>query len=294
MRYTIGIDIGATQLRGAIVSKDAEIVFSTSVKTIRGNLQALLDQVIELITILLDKKYPIEGIGIGIPGPVKPGTGFVYLLQNIGGANFDIKSPLEEKFHLPVYVNNDANLAAYGEAMVGAGRGYRVVQYITLSTGIGGGLVIDGKIYTGQHGFAQEIGNMIIDRGQPRPNPTMNEGSFESWCSGSSLVRMATAADHQLKDAGDVFKSPEYASIITVWLDHLGMAIANLVNLYEPDIIILGGGLMKSAPLFFERILPEVLKYTFAGIHNNLLIKPASLGQFSGLVGAGVFAFNKQ
>jgi glucokinase len=294
MRYTIGIDIGATQLRGAIVSKDAEIVFSTSVKTIRGNLKALLDQVIELIGVLLSKNYGVEGIGIGIPGPVEPGTGYVHVLQNIGGDHFDIKTPLEEKFHLPVYVNNDANLAAYGEAMVGAGRGYRVVQYITLSTGIGGGLVIEGKLYTGQHGFAQEIGNMIIDHGQPRPNPTMNEGSFESWCSGSSLVRMATDEGLQVQDAGDVLKSPECTSIITTWLDHLGMAIANLVNLYEPDVIILGGGIMKSASLFFERILPEVLKYTFSGIHNNLLIKPASLGQFSGLVGAGIFAFNKQ
>ncbi len=294
MKYAIGLDIGATHLRGAIVSESADIVCSSSVPTIRGNLPALLDQVFAMVTDLLSKGHPIEGIGVGIPGPVKPWTGFVYVLQNIGGTDFDMKTPLEERFHLPVYVDNDANVAAFGEAMVGAGQGYHAVQYITLSTGIGGGLVIDGKIYTGQHGFAQEIGNMIIDSGQPRPNPSMNEGSFESWCSGTSLVRMARAAGHQVKDAGDVFNDHECAPIVEVWLNHLGMAIGNLINTIEPDIIILGGGLMKSSASFFHRILPEVLKYTLSVFHKYLLIKPALLGQDSGLIGAGFIVFSKQ
>ncbi|MFA5235596.1 MAG: ROK family protein [Bacilli bacterium] len=294
MKYTIGLDIGATQLRGAIISEAAEVLFPTSTKTIRGNPEALLDQVIDLVSTLLGKNYPIEGIGIGIPGPVKPGTGFVYVLQNIGISDFDIKTPLKERFKLPVFVDNDANVAAYGEAMAGAGKGYQVVQYITLSTGIGGGLVIDGKIYTGQHGFAQEIGNMIIDSGQPRPNPSMNEGSFESWCSGSSLVRMARESGFQASNAGDVFSNHECAPIVDVWLNHLGMAIANLININEPDIIILGGGLMKSSTQFFHRILPEVLKHTLSGLQKYLLIKSALLGQNSGLVGAGIIAFRKQ
>ncbi len=291
MKFVIGIDIGASNIRIGIVDEIATIRFQRQIPTIRDDFDGFMTQVEQLIDIALQQDYDIIGIGIGIPGPVKPQTGYIHVLPNIGIGDFDIKTILETRYPLPVYVTNDANAAAYGEALLGEGKDERVVQYITLSTGIGGGLIIDKKIYTGTHGFAQEIGNMIIDPSAPQPNKSMNKGSFESWCSGKSLVAMAQNIGLYPKHAGEVFTNPDCQTIIIDWITHLSMALANMITLYEPNVFILGGGVMRSSDYFYDRILPEVKKYTFPGIHDQLKIAKAHFGQDSGIIGASMLAF---
>ncbi len=290
MKYAIGIDIGATNTRIAIVDDQGTVVWKKTVPTVKNDLNGLVTQNSNLINEALEIDKEIIEIGIGIPGPVTPKIGFVHVLPNIGMGNFDIAKILHRRFNLPITVMNDANAAAYGEAICGAGKGYRVVQYITLSTGIGGGLVIGGKVYTGKHGFAQEIGNMIIDPSIDKPNTSMNKGSFESWCSGSSLVRMAKNKGFAPKHAGDVFANPACEDIINEWVNHMGMAISNMITLYEPDVFVIGGGLIKSSHYFFDKIIEATKPYTHDGIKPHIIIKMASLGQDSGVIGAGIMA----
>lgn len=291
MKKAIGIDIGATLVRIAFVDEAGHLDGLVCEKTIRNDVAIFLLQIEHLIDNMLAINKEVIGIGIGIPGPVAPHSGYIATLPNIGIGDFDILDYLKHKFDLPITIINDANAAAFGEAHLGAGKGYRIVQYVTLSTGIGGGLIFDGKIYAGINGYAQEVGNTIIDRGQPKPNKTFNRGAFESWCSGSSLMRMAREKGFDPQDAGDVFKEPRCSDIIKTWIDHLAIALGNIVNMYEPQVIILGGGVMKSSDLFFDELKGRVKQYIYPGARKFLLIKKAMLDQYSGLIGAGLLPY---
>ncbi|NCA96027.1 MAG: ROK family protein [Methanomicrobia archaeon] len=289
MAYSLGIDIGATYVRLGIVSQDGSLITSINESvTDQRTPQGLVDQLLALYHRLPLKDYPIIGVGVGIPGPVKPDTGYVYVFPNLQIEAFDIAEALEQALHLPIKVTNDANAAAFGEALLGAGKGYKVVQFITISTGIGGGLVMDGKLVTGRYGFAQEIGNMVLSPSGPRPNPSMNPGSWEAYCSGSALVRQANEAGFPVTHAGEVFSNPALKGLVDIWLNFMAIAIANMTTLYEPDIFVLGGGVMKSQKLFLESLQKKVNDYLLPGLKEKLLILPAKLNQDAGLIGAGL------
>ena len=294
MKKAIGIDIGGTYLRAAIVDEQGKIFWQQTQATIKNDKQALLDQIVTIIKQALPFYSDVCGIGIGISGPVTPNSGYVHVLPNVGVANFDIVEHLSSYCALPVYVVNDANAAGLAEAILGEGKGHRVVQYVTLSTGVGGGLIIDGKIWTGTHGFAQEIGNMIIAPGQDAPNQSLNEGSFESWCSGVGLIKIAHQNGKVVNTTKEVFERPDCAFIIEEWLQHLGIALSNLINIIEPDIIVLGGGIMKSSKYFFDRLTPIVKAHVYRQLAPNIQIKPSKLGQDAGLIGAALLALHKK
>jgi len=290
MKYVVALDIGGTNVRSAIVSETGQILFKDSVRTILHDKEGLINQIQMMIGIAIRQcEKPISGIGIGIPGPVNPETGYVHDLPNIGVSNIDLRPILEARFGLPVVLINDANAAGYAEAMIGAGKGYKTVQYITLSTGIGGGLVIDGQLITGTRGFAQEIGNMVIDPNRPSPNPSMNQGSFESWCSGKSLVLMAKERGVECNIAGEVFINDKLTGLFDEWLRHLGMALGNIINLYEPDIIVLGGGIMKSSQYFMDKLEECVSPFIYKALRNLIPIAKAINDQDAGLIGAGLY-----
>jgi len=290
--YSLGIDIGATYVRLGILSKDGTLVAHIKENvTDQRTPEGLVSQLVSLYRRLPLKDYPIMGIGVGIPGPVKPETGYVYVLPNLRIEAFDIAQALEAHLHLPVQVTNDANAAAFGEALLGAGKGYKVVQYVTLSTGIGGGLVMEGKLVTGRYGFAQEIGNMMLSPKGPRPNPTMNPGCWEAYCSGTALVRQARDEGYPVAHAGEVFANPALKGIIATWLDYMAIALANMATLYEPDVFVLGGGVMQSQAFFLEALKTKVNDYLLPGLKGNLLILPARLNQDAGLIGAGLLPF---
>jgi glucokinase len=294
VKYSLGVDIGGSFVRVAIVDEMGAIHYQQAEPTIKQDKLKLLAQLKAMIQVAIDMPFDIVGIGIGISGPVTPNIGYVHALPNIGVEDLDVRQYLAEFFSVPIYVVNDANAAGLAEALLGAGRGHRVVQYVTLSTGIGGGLIINGKIWTGTHGFAQEIGNMIIKPGRPSPNSQMNPDSFESWCSGASLVKIANEKGISVLTTKDVFDNPICAPIVDEWIDHLGIALSNLYNILEPDVIVLGGGIMKSSARFFNRILPSVTRYVYKQTTKHVLIKQAELGQNSGLIGAALLSFHRQ
>ena len=192
MKYSIGVDIGGTNIRLAVVDEEGNIISVNKQRTKKMSKPSdLVDQIVELYESVNASSYNVEGMGVGVPGPVKQSTGYVHVLSNIGLSGFNLKDMLEERLNIKVVVGNDAKVAALAEARLGAGKGEHVVQYVTISTGIGGGLVIDGNLYYSSNGFSQEIGNMNLIKNGRQPNPSMNPGCLEGQCSGTALVSIA-------------------------------------------------------------------------------------------------------
>ncbi|MGI6735601.1 MAG: ROK family protein [Bacilli bacterium] len=292
-RKAIGIDIGGTTTKAAVVDETGAISYIKEIKTPQNNELGFFRELNNLIENALHHEPEVVALGIGAPGSVTPSTTFVHVLHNLGYRAIDFNEKINEHFNLPIFVANDANVAAYAEALLGSGKDYNVVQYITLSTGVGGGLIINKEMYTGTHGFAQEVGNMIIDGEAPKPNPTMNANSFEACCSGAGLFNAAKRFAPSIQSIASIFSDSRFSPIKNIWLDNLGKALANLYALYEPDVIILGGGIMNSADKFFDAIVPNVKKYTFTELHPYINIKRATFGPRAGVIGAALFALNK-
>ncbi|OQC10429.1 MAG: Fructokinase [Tenericutes bacterium ADurb.Bin087] len=289
----IGLDIGASTMKAAVVDKDGTIYFSKEVATPEKSEFRFTQDINDLLETALFHAPEAIAIGIGVPGIVAPDSTLIHLLPNLGYENIDFTKILRKGITQPVYLLNDANCAAYAEALCGAGADYQVVQYITLSTGVGGGLVINKEVYTGGRGFAQEIGNMMIDAEAPRPNPSMNANSFEACCSGKSLFNHAKRFGTNIHNVASVFMESRFTPIRNVWVENLGKAIANIYTLYDPDVVILGGGVMKSADKFFDDILPAVKKYTFTQLHPHINLKRAAFNETGGMIGAALYALHK-
>ena len=297
MRYSIGIDLGGTNIRVGYVREDGFIMQVVKASTVKSTtIDPLVDQIMHLIERLPTADFPIAGVGIGIPGPVRAKDGFIYVMPNLGLSNIPLKQLLESRLgSIPVFVGNDANVAALAEAKSGAGKGYETVQFVTVSTGIGGGLVIGDKLVTGSLGYAQEVGNMIVHPNGRQQSPVMNNGAWEAQCSGTALVTQALELGVHVQHAGEVFElastNKELSALVHHWIEWMAIAIANMVNLYEPDIFILGGGVMKSRHFFMDELLVEVNRRVFPGMRGRVKITTAAYDQDAGLIGAGLLPF---
>lgn len=297
MKYAVGIDIGGTNIRLALVSEDGQIikVIKEPTDNTHGK-DSLLSQILKMFSTLDVNAYPLIGVGVGVPGPVNPRNGDVYIIPNLNITEIPIKSFLEEKLHFPVFVGNDANVAGLAEAKVGNGKGKKIVQYLTLSTGIGGGLIINGQIIAGHYGFAQEVGNMVIRRGGRRPSIYKPKGCIEGIGSGTALLEIAKEKGLVLAHTGELFQkategNPIALEIKEEWLEDMAAFIGSIVAYMEPDIIVLGGGLMKSSSYFLEELIRKIDDYIFADLRGKIQIVPAKYDQDAGIIGAAMQAF---
>ena len=237
-------------------------------------------------------------MGIGVPGPVIQETGYVHFLSNLGIDDFNLKQLVEEKLNIKVRVGNDANLAGFAEAMAGRGKGFNVVQYMTISTGIGGGLIVNGRVIGGTNGFAQEIGNMIVDPfNEKKQNDKMAKGSFESLCSGTALVSSAKENGLDVEHAGKVFElalngNEAAKKIKKDWLLYMGAALSTMYAYIEPDVFVLGGGVMKSSHLFLNELREEIDKHIFPKMRGKIKVEVAHFDQDAGIIGAALICFS--
>jgi glucokinase len=226
-------------------------------------------------------------------------------------SNVPLKALLEQEFRIPVWVANDASLAALGEHRFGAGRGFSHLIYITLSTGIGGGFIIDGKLFLGAHGFAAEIGHMVIDPDGPRC-VCGNFGCLEALASGSAIARMAQEGISSGKPSailnlvdGDLSKvtaqTVEKAArsedslakeIMERAGTSLGIGIVNLLHLFDPELLIIGGGVSKAGDLLFEPVRRVIAERAMHGFKQAKIV-PSALGDDSGLYGAVAWVLDK-
>lgn len=309
----IGIDLGGTTLKGSLVSPTGEIIHETRSDTERRDAGALLDQVIEAALALRDDKSAggqVGGIGIGIPGLVNRRTNRVEVMPNLPAlSEIDITTELSRKTGLPVILDNDANAAAYGELQVGAARGRKEVFFITLGTGIGAGLIINGQIYRGAAGFAGEFGHMTIDP-EGIECACGNIGCLETIASGpnivrrtrerlyrdrtSSLSRLAIPRDREFTAEDIAHAAREGDEMAQVMMERtgmfLGIALAAVINLLNVEMVVMGGGVMDAGDLILKPTIKETRRRAFPPSFNSCEIVIAKLGPAAGMIGAALMA----
>ena len=306
MSYIIGIDLGGTKIATVLTDTEGAIIKRVEEATNAHEGQdAVIERIKETVYKVLDPGKDVVGIGIGSPGPLDLENGVVLKTPNLKWDNVPIRDILEEEFGITTYLENDANAAAAGEYRFGAGKGARNLIYITVSTGIGSGIIIDGKVYRGAHGIAGELGHTIID-----PNGPIcgcgQRGCLEAFASGTGLARRAilelqlgvesiirelVEGDLQkvtartLEDAA--LKGDEFA--LNMWEstgDYLGIGMTNVINFLDPEMIIIGGGVSKAGELLFEPMRRSIKKRAIESAASKVKIVPAALGKDVGTLGA--------
>lgn len=333
----IGVDLGGTQVRAALV-QDGKLLSRVGYLTqdedgfeaVMGRIQEAIRQAAEQAGVSLER---VIGIGIGAPGPLDSRTGILFAPPNLKGwRNVPLRQILYDTFSLPVYLGNDANLAGLGEHVYGAGRGVPDMIYVTVSTGIGGGVIIGGRVLEGVSGTAGEIGHMTIDIHGPRCN-CGNTGCLEVLASGTAIARSAAEAIEEGLGAGMLAVARELAAQKNPLLDragrssfspkaettplpaevevdaatvveaarrgdgvaagimrraaeNVGVGMVNLIHLFNPALIVIGGGVSKAGPLLFEPVERIVRERAMEVPRQAVRIVRAELGENVGLLGA--------
>ncbi|MCV3207710.1 ROK family protein [Mesorhizobium sp. YC-39] len=305
-KLALAFDLGGTELRGALVERGGRVAARVSAPTMAGaGSEAVIGQIVALAGTLLAEhpQAKVAGIGMCAPGPLDPKAGIVIGPPTLAGwHDVPLIDILSRQFGLPVRLENDANAAALGEWRFGAGRGSGSLVFVTVSTGIGGGVVADGHIYHGRRGLAAEIGHMTIT-GEGDRCFCGAVGCFEAVASGTALGRRATrltapgdgsllrrlsgdgdvSARHVVEAAraGDV-SALELVDAEAKWL---GIGFTNLLHLYSPDLIVMGGGLANGFDLLGPGIRATVEQRAMPA-YRDVPIVPAELGDRAGLIGA--------
>jgi glucokinase len=288
------IDIGGTKIAAGVVHPDGYLLSSEQAPTQpeRG-LEDALQRIAAMLQRCADGR-PLVGVGIGCTGPVDPLVGEVGKVEFLPGwEGGNLSLGLEKLTGLLTVVENDADAAALAEAAWGAGKGAGRFLYVTLSTGIGAGLVLDGRLYRGVGGAHPEIGHHVLQADGP-VCPCGAHGCWEALASGTALAALLPPLNAeqicQQAEAGD----PQALQAVGQVAHYMGVGLANLVTLYTPDVIALGGGLMKSRLLFWQTILDTIAEQCRLVPYEHTRLLPAKLGEQVGLVGAAAAWLNRQ
>lgn len=235
----------------------------------------------------------VEGVGVSATGQVDSSTGVVIgtngAIPHYEGVN--IREAMEEAFELPVRVLNDANAAVLGECFTGAARGLRHVLMLTLGTGVGGGMVLDGRLYGGARGIAGELGHFPMERGG-RPCTCGNRGCLEQYASTTALVRLACQATGEASLNGrEIFacaarKDPTMLRVLAAWTADVAAGVTGLVHVFNPEMVLIGGGVSAQEALFLAPLRERVLAQVMPCFATGLRVERAALGNDAGLVGA--------
>jgi glucokinase len=309
-KLALGIDLGGTQLRVALVDAAGRIVRRAAAATDLAGPQAVLRQIRHLHGELGAADVDVIGIGVSAPGPLDSETGTIIAIPTLPGwDDFPLAATLAEAFGLPVVVENDGIAAANGEWRFGAARGLSHFVYVTVSTGIGGGVVVDGRLLHGRRGLAGHVGHMIVEPGGPLCSCGAR-GCFEALASGSALTlaaREVAAAqpDSRLgrlapdaitgRDVVDAARQgdPLALSLLAREADWLGLGFASLAHLYSPEMIVMGGGVSQAFDLLQDGIAAS-FRASAMPPFRAVKIAPADLGDNAGLAGAAALAWERQ
>ncbi|MCI0439205.1 MAG: ROK family protein [Chloroflexi bacterium] len=312
--YSLAVDIGGTQIRVALVDEDGRIVAREAARTLARQGR---EDVVERLMAALDKacdradRDAIVGVGLSMPGPIDPHTGVIYNPPNLPGWDgYSLKPELESRYPFRAVFGNDANLAALAEHAYGAGRGHTDLIYLTISTGIGGGIIADGRLYAGYRGFSGELGHMTIDPDGPRCN-CGNHGCLEAMASGTAVARMARErlsagrASTMLDmaqggiegvDASIAARAAEAGDTLALEImseaaNNLGIGIVSLLHIFDPEIVVLGGGMSQSLGLLLPGIVRQIELRGMAHVKGRQPVVKSALGDDAGLLGAAALVF---
>ncbi len=298
----LALDLGGTNARFAAVRRDGEILARVRVPTpTDGSTAAMLDTIAggfeQLRSRISNELVPIA-VAAAVPATISSETGVLGQLPNVPALEgVDLRAVLSERLGLTAVLENDATAATIGEHWMGASKGIDNVVGVTLGTGVGGGLIIEGKAYRGKDGTAGEIGHVCVEP-EGHPCGCGSRGCVEQYSSGTAIVRMAVEAgidaDTPLK-VYDLAKQGDgrAISVFVKMGTYLGIAFSGLVNVLNPDTIVIGGGVSAGWDLFIERVRHEVNERAFREPAERVNIVRASLGEDAGVLGAALVAFER-
>ncbi|MDE6585887.1 MAG: ROK family protein [Clostridia bacterium] len=305
MALYMGLDVGGTTVKGIITDENGKIICENSVPTLLGN--ELADCIITLADTLVQTSGSVYsslvGVGVCCPGIIDGATGTVVFAGNLKVKNYPLKKILEDKLGVTVKIANDANAAALGEAKFGAGKGYKDSVLITLGTGVGGGIILDGKIFEGNLGAGAEVGHMVIEHGGHKCT-CGRRGCFEVYCSARALTaktkwameedtssEMWKGYNYDTADGRTAFEymdSDRSAKQVVDWyLKYLACGVANLANIFRPQIIMIGGGVAAQGSRLTAPLQKLLDKELFGGTgYAPVPVACATLGNRAGAYGA--------
>lgn len=315
--YYVGIDLGGTNIAAGLVNEAGEIIYKESVPTnaqrpyteIIKDMADLTLKVIKEAGVNIDE---VEKIGIGSPGTPNCKEGILVFSGNLNFRNVPIKAEMQKYIDLPVYLDNDANCAALAEGVVGSAKGTKHSVTITLGTGIGGGVIIDGKIYSGFNFAGAEIGHMVINCGGVQCT-CGRKGCWETYASATALIRQTVKAAQEnpdsiinriiegdltkinAKTAFDAAKQEDEAGnkVVQQYIKYIAEGIINVINIFMPEVVVIGGGVCKEG----EYLLKPLRELVYAGVFSRkeipqTQIKTALMGNDAGIIGAAMLGEN--
>lgn len=307
---TIGVDLGGTNLRVAVVDRDGGIADDHQMPTPDDGAAALMDATVSGVEKLLANHDDVAAVGMGVAGLVDP-DGMVHYGPNLPTlVDVPLAAELGRRLPVPVVVDNDANVAAWGELRHGAARNAQHALVITLGTGVGGGIVIDGRVYRGAHGFAGEIGHWQFDPAGPTC-ACGEAGHWEADASGTALGRLAREhagagrAPNVLARAGGVVDAiegehagdaaragePDGVEILAIYARDVATGFAGLANILDPEIIVVSGGLIELGDVLLDPVRAAFARTLEGAPHRSAVpIVPAELGDRAGVIGGAVLA----
>lgn len=304
-KYCFGVDVGGTTVKlgcfdtaGTLLDK-----WEIPTRTADGGKAILPDIADSILAKMAERNMDAEevaGVGIGVPGPVD-GAGTVYKAVNLGWGVFNIKEELQNLLNMPVAAGNDANVAALGEMWMGGGKGHKDLVAVTLGTGVGGGIIADGKIFSGVTGAAGEIGHIHMMDDEPEECGCGNHGCLEQYTSATGIVRLAnrrlakddkasTLRSLEKVTAKDVFDAVKEGDELAIEVaeqfgEILGKGLAIIASVVNPEIFVIGGGVSKAGPILLDFIKKNYGPYVFHG-SRNALFALATLGNDAGIYGS--------
>lgn len=309
--YYIGIDLGGTNIAAGVVDESGAIIKKGSVPTGRTRAsEAIIEDMCSLVKRLIQEagieEADIHSIGIGSPGVPDRKNGIIIYNNNLGFRNVPIRQLLQKHFKVPVYIENDANCAAIAESVAGAAQNEPYAVVITIGTGIGGGVIIDNKLYTGFNGAGGELGHVVIHM-NGEGCTCGRKGCWESYSSATALIRQTIRAAednpqsviHRLVD-GDLGKVDAKTAfdaarlgdetgkqVVDQYIEMLAEGLANIINIFQPGVIALGGGVSKEGENLLAPLRAKLKSKTYCaeGVENTRIVA-ARMGNDAGIIGA--------
>ena len=311
--YVLAVDLGGTQIRAALMDSGGQIYRRVANLTLaHEGLEPVLERIYQTMCQTLEGTNPedVTAIGVGAPGPLNPNTGIIMEAPNLPGwFNVPLRTMVSERFGRPTFIGNDANLAALAEYTYGAGRGVSDLVYLTISTGIGSGVIADGRLLLGASGLAAEAGHCVVDPNGP-PCSCGRPGHLEAFAAGPAITRdvvtrlkagkksrliKMTGGDLSKIDTRLIGEAARAGDKLAINAFHraghyLGIGIANLLHTFNPHMVVLGGSVTKAGELLFEPMRETIKELALPQYVEGLAIVPAALGDDVGLLGAAALA----
>jgi glucokinase len=291
----IGVDVGGTKILAAVVSRDGSLGVRLERPSDHSSQDALLAELDSLVEELHWAEPEAVALGFGVPSRIDQRAGHALKSVNIPLEGVDLRDRMQERHGLPVALDNDANAAAIAEWQVGAARGARNVVMLTLGTGVGGGLILDGRPYRGATGSGAELGHIVLEPGGP-PCGCGGHGHLESFAAGPAADEVARSLYGDDSNAHELVRraregEPEAVEALAGIGRYLGAGIATFVNVFEPELVVVGGGFGEAGELLLGPAREVVAVEGLEPARDNVRIVEAELGVEAGVIGAGMVAF---